>query len=212
MSEPPFSRSLPSFVKTGIVLDIGCGRGRYTSLLLKKGYTVVGIDINRLRLKQASKFADVILGDCHILSFKDRSFDLVCILQVIHHIEEPQKTLDEISRLLKDGAVLYVTEVVEDNPLFKLLRNINPSWEGDPVKTRLTRRELRQMLNKRFSLIREDMSYGNFYWLWVVFVTQLNKDINIITKLIRFADRQVDKILKNRFSCTYHAILRKRAL
>ena len=210
MSEPPFSRLLPTFVKTGIVLDIGCGQGRYTSLLLKKGYKVIGIDINRLRLKQASKFADVILSDCHNLPFKDRSFDLVCILQVIHHIEEPQKTLDEISRLLKDGGVLYITEVVEDNPLFKLLRNINPSWEGDPVKTRLTRKELRQILNKRFSLIREDMSYGNFHWLWWIFVTRF-KDISIITKLIRFAERQIDKILKNRFSCTYHAILRKRA-
>ena len=170
---------------------------------------VIGIDINRLRLKQASKFANVMLSDCHALPFKDQSFDLVCILQVLHHIEEPQKALDEISRLLKDGGVLYVTEVVENNPLFKLLRTIHPSWEGDPVKTRLTREELRQILHKRFSLIREDVSDGNFYWLWFIFVTRF-KDINAITKLIRFAERQIDKVLRNRFSCTYHAILRMR--
>ena len=193
-----------------MVLDIGCGRGGFTSFLLKKGYTVVGIDINRLRLRQASKFADVILSDCHTLPFKDRSFDLVCILQVLHHIEEPQKTLDGISRVLKDGGVLHVTEIVENNPLFKLLRNIHPFWEGDPVKTRLTREELRKILSQRFSPIREDLSYGNFYWLWVIFVTRF-KDNSIIAELTRFAERQIDRVLKNYFSCAYQAILRLHA-
>jgi SAM-dependent methyltransferase len=211
LSEPPLSRSLPKFVKTGIALDIGCGQGLYTSLLLKKGYSVIGIDINRLRLQQASKFADVILADCHALPFKNCSFDLVCMLQVLHHIKKPQVALDEISRLSKNGGVLYLTEVVEDNPLFKLSRSIKPAWEGDPVRTRLTRKELRRMLNERFSLAREDTSYGYFYWFWAIFPVKFNRDIKIISKLIRFVDRQLDRILEHRFSCTYHAVFRKQA-
>lgn len=212
LCEPPLSSLLTNYVKSGRALDIGCGRGLYTELLLRKGYLVAGIDINQPRLKQASKFADTFLSDSSQLPFKERVFNLVCILQVLHHIATPEKTLDEISRVLKDGGLLYLTEVVDDNPLFKLLRNIRPSWEGDPVKTRLTRGKLRQMLSKRFLVIREDMSNGNFHWMWWILATRVidaqKVERAIITKLMRFAERQLDKVFKNRFSCTYHAILR----
>jgi ubiquinone/menaquinone biosynthesis C-methylase UbiE len=211
LPEPPLSSLLTHYVRAGTVLDIGCGRGVYTARLLKKGYAVVGIDINRPRLRRTSRLTDVSMSDCRALPFKERSFDLVCMLQILHHIERPKVALDEISRVLKDGGRLYITEVVEDNPLFRFLRNAHPSWEGDPVKTRLKREELKQMLASRFSMFREDMSNGNFHWLWWVFGTRIidphKLDTCFVTRFIRFIEKQIDRSLKSRFSCTYQAIL-----
>jgi len=207
---------LARYVRTGTVLDVGCGKGDFSAVLLKKGYAVIGIDINRRRVRQTSSLTDVSVGDCRALPFKERSFDLVCIMQVLHHIEKPEVALDEISRVAKADGWLYITESVEDNPLFRFLRNAHPSYEGDAVKTRLKRAELRQMLASRFSTVRESTSNGNFHWLWWIFgirfIDQHKLDNCFVTSLVCFMEKQLDKALKGRFSCRYEAMLRPRAL
>ena len=40
---------------TGIALDVGCGIGFYSALLANKGYTVIGIDINKIDLNYGTK-------------------------------------------------------------------------------------------------------------------------------------------------------------
>jgi len=202
------------YVRRGTVLDVGCGRGDFCAALLEKGYEVTGIDINYLRAKQASGLADVSVGDCRALPFKERSFDIVSIMQVLHHIEKPEAALDEISRVAKEDGWLLITESVEDNLLFKSLRKAHPSYEGDAVKTRLKRTELKRMLASRFSTITESTSNGNFYWLWWVLgsriISRRKLDNCFVTSFVCFLEKQLDKVLKGRFSCRYEAILRPR--
>lgn len=45
--------------KTSIILDIGCGTGRHTIELTKRGYTVVGIDLSVSQLERARQKASV---------------------------------------------------------------------------------------------------------------------------------------------------------
>jgi ubiquinone/menaquinone biosynthesis C-methylase UbiE len=212
---PEPSPILMRYIRTGTILDVGCGKGDFCAVLLRKGYAVIGIDINRLRARQTSSLTDVSVGDCRALPFRERSFDLVCIMQVLHHIEKPEAALDEISRVAKNDGWLFITESVEDNLLFKFLRNVHPSYEGDAVKTRFKRAELRQMLASRFSTVSESTSNGNFYWLWWLFGSRImdphKLDNCFVTSLICFMERQLDKALKGRFSCRYEAILRSRA-
>lgn len=52
----------------GSVLDIGCGAGRHSLYLKKKGHDVTGIDISPLAIEVCRKRG---LGDSHVLTIND---------------------------------------------------------------------------------------------------------------------------------------------
>jgi S-adenosylmethionine-dependent methyltransferase len=74
------------FKKSGNVLDIGSGPGRYSIELLKKGYKVTLYDISKKELDLAKtkiegsnlKAYNYICGDCSNLNqFQDNSFNTI---------------------------------------------------------------------------------------------------------------------------------------
>jgi SAM-dependent methyltransferase len=100
------SKLIPS--KT-LLLDIGCWNGSLSHFLNDIKY--VGIDINRKALKKAKlKKIDVVLASCDYLPFKEETFDVCSMIEVIEHLYFPAKTLKEIHRVLvKNGKILLAT-------------------------------------------------------------------------------------------------------
>jgi len=83
----------------GRILDVGCGDlvSRYDFKI--EGY--VGIDI--IRSNSIS-----VIGDIHHLPFKSKCFDNCVCNNVLEHVNQPKRVLDEIYRVLKSGGALYV--------------------------------------------------------------------------------------------------------
>lgn len=103
------------------VLDIGCGEGGVVKPLLEMGLTVVGVELNPERIKDAEAFlADhVSAGNISFVS-KDiytpgveeewggGKFDLIILKDVIEHIFDQEKLIAHLQTLLKDsGAVFF---------------------------------------------------------------------------------------------------------
>ena len=93
---------------SGKVLDIGCGSGAISS----KIKDVVGIDISKDAIQYCKKNHNgnyiVSLGEA--LPFKKESFDAVICSDVIEHIFEPKRLLEEIKHVLKkDGLLVVIT-------------------------------------------------------------------------------------------------------
>ena len=90
-----FFDSLPKGTK---ILDAGCGEGVLVEEYLAKGYTIQGIDLN-----YESKI--VMRGDILNMPFKDKSFDVVLLLDVFEHLafSDQPKALKEIQRVLSVG-------------------------------------------------------------------------------------------------------------
>ncbi len=96
------------------VLDIGCGYGALSSLLLERGAYVFATEADKTKLEIVQKyfFKNVNFKASYVtdetLSFKDNFFDCVCIFDVIEHVRKPKTTIEESARTLKPGGLLYV--------------------------------------------------------------------------------------------------------
>lgn len=77
------------------VLDIGCGDRPYNTFFLENNSLYLGIDII---YENADCFA---VGEN--LPFKDQSFDIVLSTQVLEHVDNPEKCIKEVYRILKYG-------------------------------------------------------------------------------------------------------------
>ncbi|MHA2105635.1 MAG: class I SAM-dependent methyltransferase [Candidatus Hodarchaeales archaeon] len=100
------------------ILDLGCGMGRHTLYLAKKGFLVIGSDISSTALKKADKWLknkiknySLIEHDMIELPFLDNHFDAVVSTNVIHHnrLKDVKKTVNEIRRVLNKNGLVFVT-------------------------------------------------------------------------------------------------------
>jgi ubiquinone/menaquinone biosynthesis C-methylase UbiE len=89
------------------ILDAGCGLGAVLASL-PDGYSLNGFDYgeaNVLRAKRRLKAkANIVQGSLYQIPFPDQTMDMVLCLEVLEHIENDDKALSEIGRVLKvDG-------------------------------------------------------------------------------------------------------------
>lgn len=94
------------------VLDVGCGAAYGTEMLRKEGQArlVVGLDINLDHVQSINTLGlTLIRGDAMKLPFNDESFDVITAFEVIEHLDDPQKALGEIRRVLKTGGVALIS-------------------------------------------------------------------------------------------------------
>ena len=102
------------------VLEIGCGTGANACYLAEKyGCTVVGVDIAKRMVKQATKRTAEIgltdratfkVGDAYHLDFPDATFDSVITVFVSQFLN-PTKAFQEFVRVLRDGGRLGMNEM-----------------------------------------------------------------------------------------------------
>lgn len=86
------------------VLEVGCGTGMILKEVQPVARRAVGIDISPGMLAQAeARGLEVIEGSATDLPFEDASFDLVYSFKVLAHVQEIERALQEISRVLRPG-------------------------------------------------------------------------------------------------------------
>ena len=106
------------------ILDVGTGRGNFISLIdyLYKDYEkIVGIDIVDKTVELAQKdFADndkikIVKRDILETGFPENHFDIVCLSNSIHHLDNVEGTFRAMEKLVKPGGYLLFNEMMNDN-------------------------------------------------------------------------------------------------
>jgi len=98
------------------VLDLGCGAGQFTIPMLENGYRCVCVDLDAPRLGEVAAAcaekglpSSALRADATRLPCQTASFDSVVCREMIEHIRDPGRVIDEIHRILKPGGRLCVT-------------------------------------------------------------------------------------------------------
>ncbi|MDB5421683.1 MAG: Methyltransferase type 11 [Brevundimonas sp.] len=102
------------------VLELGCGPGKYAALLNTAGFEVVGVDPatfpdtwGPLREKAGLTLMDGVFAED--LPFPDDHFDHVVCSGTLLYVEDPDKSLEEIKRVVKPGGRLILRTVNSAN-------------------------------------------------------------------------------------------------
>ncbi|MDG9700854.1 class I SAM-dependent methyltransferase [Streptomyces sp. DH37] len=110
-------RLLPQGRRT--VVDVACGTGIVTRLLLRPHRTVLGVDRSSGMLRPAADRVPggVVRGDATRLPLASGSVDAVVIVRLLHLLPDPVPVLAEASRVLRPGGTL-ITTVDKDDAYF----------------------------------------------------------------------------------------------
>lgn len=116
-----------NFSNSRQVLEVGCGVGAQTEILLRRfpKLHVTGIDLNEKQLEAARKFLsnisfaqgryDLQKMSADNLSFEPASFDGAYLCWILEHVPNPAQVLSEVRRVLRPGGEIVVTEVMNSS-------------------------------------------------------------------------------------------------
>ena len=102
----------PEELKGKLVLDVGCGMGRFAEVATRWGGRVVGIDLSAAAEVAARNLASrefvALQADVFALPFAAQSFDIIYSMGVLHHTPDCEAAVKALAKYLKPGGVLAV--------------------------------------------------------------------------------------------------------
>jgi 2-polyprenyl-3-methyl-5-hydroxy-6-metoxy-1,4-benzoquinol methylase len=115
LSEPDFIQKTglkPEDLKGKLVLDVGCGMGRFAEVATRWGARVVGIDLSAAAEVAARNLSDrefiAFQADVFSLPFAPETFDCIYSMGVLHHTPDCEKAVKALPKYLKPGGTLAV--------------------------------------------------------------------------------------------------------
>lgn len=199
LNEIKIFKSIINKDSVGNTLVVGCGEKGYECAAIAEIFSdkVLGIDVN-LNEEAAFKHPRISLlkGNATALDFENESFDIVYCYHVLEHIENYNKALSEIKRVLKQEGILYLG-VPNKSRIFGYINSQNANflkklqWNMKDWIARMKgefennkgahagfkRDELNNILEKQFPFVKE-VSLDYFYQKYPVkkqFVSLINK-------------------------------------
>ena len=103
-------KRIERFIRKGRILDIGCGRGEFLSLMRERGWEAIGLELNEETARDARNVfgLEVKTGNLVDAQFKESFFDVITMWHVLEHLPDPVQTIDECRRILKPGGLLVI--------------------------------------------------------------------------------------------------------
>ena len=93
-------------------LDLGCGAGFLSNDIAELGASVQGIDISEESIETAKRYdktgkVEYFHSDIFKADLPEKSFDVVCAMDFLEHVESPERVFQMASQCLKPGGIFF---------------------------------------------------------------------------------------------------------
>lgn len=116
------------------VLDVGCSMGLFVAEIAKKSANhAIGVDMYTRVFQLANLIASYekvaektsfLIGDGQTLPIRNNSIDVVLCGEVIEHLRNPRKLLNESMRVLRPGGVIIISTPNGGNLFFTFIKKL----------------------------------------------------------------------------------------
>jgi len=163
-----------------IILNVGCGTGEDLEIISKFGKTIA-MDISKETLSKVvqSDTIQLIRGDAENLPFREDVFDIVLMLDVIEHLENDEKSVQQVFTVMNGGGHLIISV-----PAIPLLFSGHDVGLGH--LRRYTKKAFLNLVNNRFIIKR--FTYWNTFLFPPIMVFRLMKKIVYIRRTNKTSD------------------------
>ena len=188
------------------VLELGCGIGTHTEILLKTKAKIITLDISKKSLDiLENKFTNdyfnfkTLEADIESIPLANSSIDIICSAGSISY-GKSELVMNEIIRILKPNGLIIIVDSLNNNPVYKLNRWINYLLGKRTLGT------IKNMLNikkinmyKNNFVLKELNFYGSIIWMVPILKVFFN-DI-VINTIVRKFDKVIN-VKKSAFKFT----------
>ncbi len=132
-------------LKDKLILDAGCGAGRFMEVVLKHGAKVVGVDLSfavdvaQENVGRNNK-AHIIQADIFNLPFKEEVFDYIFSIGVLHHTPNTKKAFFSLIPFLKKDGKIAIWVYSNEGKYIKIYNKVSNFWRF--FTTRLSKKKL----------------------------------------------------------------------
>ena len=125
----------------GKILEAGTGKGHFALCLAREGHPFITFDISPEEQRFAKlnlayfgleKLADFRIENAENTSFETDNFDMIFSVNVLHHLSDPYKVMDEFVRILAPKGRLILSDFTEKG--FEIMDKIH-GMEGHTHET-----------------------------------------------------------------------------
>jgi SAM-dependent methyltransferase len=171
-----------AFGAEDVVADVGCGDGMATEFACRCGAEVYALDIDpqaiealrrRMGRQQAGHGYHPVISDCDPIPLPEATATRVLAMEVLEHVDDPQRMLQELVRIGRPGALYLLT--VPDPASEAVQRHVAPEcyWRK-PNHLRIFGRDefARAVCDAGLSI--EQRTHYSFFWSmwWTLFWAQ----------------------------------------
>lgn len=187
------------------ILDFGCATGNYIVELEKLGFACVGVDVNERYIELASKKGVEAYVINEKLPFEDRTFDTVIMFELLEHVQDPAKILEEAKRAARKNILITVPNCTDFESLRKHRLTYEHLLELDHVNF-FTKQSLSVLLSRyfeHFTIIETGKVYP---WLFDTQSFPKNVVSILLRKIVSLMVRM--KLLTPKYSVCLFAVVR----
>jgi SAM-dependent methyltransferase len=175
------------------VLEYGCGENSYAAQLSKWQARTVAIDISDVAIEHCRQAhipnARFEVMNAEVLTCDDDSFDIVCGVAILHHLDV-EKAAAEIARVLRPDGVAMFREPLAHNPIINLYRKLTPQLRT-PDEHPFSTRDL-EIFDQHFGNVRK-VYFHLFSLLATPVVTRPGG--KFVLRLLSAIDRMVFRLI-----------------
>jgi SAM-dependent methyltransferase len=137
----------PADLEGELILEAGCGAGRFTEVLLDSGARLVSVDASsavdacRVTCGDATN-VEIVQADLHALPFRPGSFDRVFCYGVLQCTPDPEQSFRALVDQVRPGGIL----AVDTYPRYKWIDRWSAKYLWRPLTTRIPHQVLRRIL------------------------------------------------------------------